>query len=153
MIQLSSAERVELRARAQALQPVVSVAGKGLTPAVVAEIDRALKAHELIKIRTYGHERGQRELLMSEICATLECVAVQHIGNLLVVFRERPHDNPVAAKPMRPSAGRLTKKQQAAGTASAKPMPRRLTQGSAPATPQRRATPNPPRRANNVRGR
>ena len=48
---LSSAERKELKARAHKLEPVVIIGNKGLTAEVVAEIDRALKTHELIKVR------------------------------------------------------------------------------------------------------
>lgn len=151
MIELTPAQRVSLRARAQALRPVVSVAGNGLTPGVLGEIERSLKAHELIKIRTYGIERAQRELLMSEICSKLVCAPVQHIGNLLVVFRERPENVQPAAKPGGAKA-RPTKKQSAAGMSSTKSEPRpRRTQPAV--APRRRATPNPPRRANNVRGR
>lgn len=154
MIELTSAQRRELRARAHSLQPVVSVAGNGLTQSVLAEIDRSLKAHELIKIRTYGIERDERDALMAEICAQLGCAPVQHIGNLLVVFRERPAE--AAAPPKAPTApkGRATKKQISAGVTAAKPAPRRrVAQPAAPTAPRRRATPNPPRRANNTRGR
>ena len=155
MIELTSTQRLSLRARAQALQPVVSVGGNGLTPAVVNEIDRSLKAHELIKIRTHGIERTQRELLMGEICATLDCAPVQRIGNLLVVFRERPAETENLPKPSQAPKGGASKKQLSAGTVPARPLPRRRTAQppAAPTTARRRATPNPPRRANNTRGR
>jgi len=48
---LSPTRRRELKARAHALDPVVFIGGAGLSPAVLAEIDRALKSHELIKVR------------------------------------------------------------------------------------------------------
>ena len=154
MIELTSAERLSLRARAQALQPVVSVAGNGLTPAVLNEIDRSLTAHELIKIRTYGIEREQRDLMMVKICATLKCAPVQQIGNVLVVFRERAAEDEDAVKPQRATKSRATKKQISAGVVPARPAPRRrAAQPATAAAPRRRATPNPPRRANNTRGR
>jgi len=153
MNELTSAERLGLRARAQALRPVVSIADRGLTPAVLNEIERSLLAHELIKIRTYGIERGERDLLMSEICATLKCAPVQRIGNLLVVYRERPVDSEVNATAPRASKRRATKKQLSAGVVPAKPAPRQPVARPAPAAKRRRTTPNPPRRANNVRGR
>lgn len=92
MIELTPVQRRELRARAHHLNPVVTVAGNGLAPAVVAEIERSLQAHELIKVRVQGTERDQREALMAELCATLGAAAVQHIGNILVVWRERRED-------------------------------------------------------------
>lgn len=90
MPNLSPADRRELRARAHHLHPVVSIAGNGLTESVLAEIDRALKAHELIKIRVYGDDRETRTGYMSEICSQLNCDPVQTIGKLLVVFRANP---------------------------------------------------------------
>ena len=50
MDELPSAEKRRLRARAHALNPVVLIGNNGLTPSVVTEIDRSLKAHELINI-------------------------------------------------------------------------------------------------------
>jgi len=57
---LNPAERKALRARAHKLEPVVMIGGKGLTDEVIAEIDRALSAHELIKVRAAGLEREAR---------------------------------------------------------------------------------------------
>ena len=51
---LSPIERKKLKARAHALNPIVHLGDKGLTDAVVAEIGRALTAHELIKVRAGG---------------------------------------------------------------------------------------------------
>ncbi|MGL5632444.1 MAG: YhbY family RNA-binding protein [Azovibrio sp.] len=87
MLQLTSDQRRELRARAHALNPVVSIAQHGLTESVLREIDLSLKAHELIKIRIYNDERAEREAYMTLICETLEAAPVQHIGKLLIVWR------------------------------------------------------------------
>ena len=87
MIEITPAQRRALRAAAHHLNPVVSISQKGLTPSVLAEIDRCLKAHELIKLRLYGIEREHREGLFSEICTTLKCHTVQHIGTLIVLWR------------------------------------------------------------------
>ncbi|MEW5887956.1 MAG: YhbY family RNA-binding protein [Pseudomonadota bacterium] len=97
---LSSALRRALRARAHSLDPVVGVSVNGLSEAVLNEIDRSLKAHELIKVRVYGEERGRREELLSEICERLGAIPVQHIGNIVVVYRE----NPEAGNPSQPQA-------------------------------------------------
>jgi RNA-binding protein len=90
MSELSPAERRELRARAHHLHPVVSIAGNGLTEAVLNEIERALKAHELIKIRVYGDDRDARVEYLAKICSELQCEPVQSIGKLLVVYRPNP---------------------------------------------------------------
>lgn len=123
--QLSPTQRRALRAAAHHLNPVVSISQKGLTPSVLAEIDRCLKAHELIKLRLYGIEREDRDALFAEICSALDCAAVQHIGNLLVLWRENPKDASQESTPARrrkePPA---TKKQAAARTEARNRKPR-----------------------------
>lgn len=86
-IELHSAERRELRAQAHHLHPVVMVGGDGLTPAVRKEIDAALDAHGLIKIRVFSDDRVARELMHQELAAELNAAPVQHIGKLLVLWR------------------------------------------------------------------
>ena len=85
MLQLTSTQRRELRARAHNLNPVVSIAENGLTTSVLAEIDVNLQAHELIKIRVYGDSREDRAAYLEQICAELGAAPVQQIGKLLVV--------------------------------------------------------------------
>ena len=102
MIELSPAQRRELRASAPHHNPVVSIAGNGLTPAVMQEIERSLQAHELIKIKVHGVERNDREMLIHEVCNALEAAPVQHIGTILVVWRKRREEE-------RPSGAAATK--------------------------------------------
>lgn len=123
--QLSPIQRRALRAAAHHLNPVVSISQKGLTPSVLTEIDRCLKAHELIKLRLYGIERENREALFTEICTALDCAEVQHIGNLLVLWRENPKDlaAELALAPRRKTAP-ATKKQAAARSEARNRKPR-----------------------------
>lgn len=100
---LSPARRRELRAAAHHLNPVVSVASNGLSASVVTEIDRALATHELIKVRIYGEDRATRDDLMKAICEQVGAVAVQHIGKLLVLWREKPADA-APVEPLKPAA-------------------------------------------------
>jgi putative YhbY family RNA-binding protein len=103
---LSSARRSELRAAAHKLSPVVIIGDKkGLTDEVLAEIDRSLKAHELIKVRAMTGEREARSVWMEAICEKLEAHPVQQIGKVLVIYRENPKETPVpAARGPRPAA-------------------------------------------------
>jgi putative YhbY family RNA-binding protein len=89
MPELSPARRRELKARAHKLDPVVYVGGAGLSKAVVAEIDRSLKSHELIKVRVNA-DRHVRESMLEEICGKTGAQPVQHIGKIFVLFRENP---------------------------------------------------------------
>src|SRR5690606_38909496 len=72
------------------LDPVVLIGAEGLTPAVRKEIDAALNAHGLIKIRVFGDDRAAREAMFQQLADELNAAAVQHIGKLLVLWRPIP---------------------------------------------------------------
>jgi RNA-binding protein len=99
---LAPTARQALRGRAHRLDPVVMIGADGLTAAVLAEVDRALAAHELIKIRVMSGDGDTRERYLGEICAATGAAPVQHIGKVLVVYRERPAAEPPVAAPRRP---------------------------------------------------
>ena len=113
LIEMTALQRRALRARAHSLHPVASISQNGLSDAVLAEIDRGLKAHELIKVRLYGVERSERETLLAAICIRLEAAPVQHIGNILVVYRANPEAPVKPAKPARKTASRARPKPPA----------------------------------------
>ena len=87
---LTAARRSELRAQAHGLSPVVMIGDKGLTESVVAEVDRALKAHELVKVKAATDEREARAAWMALLCERLGAHPVQSIGKMLVLWRENP---------------------------------------------------------------
>lgn len=87
---LSPRQRSQLKARAHALEPVVVVGNAGLTDKVAAEVDRALTAHELIKIRVAGPDRDARETLCDAIGLRADAAEVQRVGKVLVLWRPRP---------------------------------------------------------------
>jgi len=91
---MTSAERKALKARAHALDPIIHLGEKGLTESVIAEIGRALAAHELIKVRAGGLDRDEREAAFAEICAKLDAQLVQHIGKVLIVYKKKPEPTP-----------------------------------------------------------
>ncbi|MDK4689302.1 ribosome assembly RNA-binding protein YhbY [Kingella negevensis] len=86
---LTKQQIVELKARAHHLNPVVMIGQKGLTPAVIQETATALRAHELIKVRVFGDDRQERITICEELCQATDSQLVQHIGKLLVLYRER----------------------------------------------------------------
>ncbi len=87
---MQAAERRRLRAQAHSLRPVVLVGAAGLTDAVLAEIDGALTAHELIKIRLRLEEREQREAAAARIAERLGAAQVQRVGHVFTYYRPRP---------------------------------------------------------------
>jgi RNA-binding protein len=88
----------ELKAQGQLLPPVVHVGKLGLTPAVLAETDRALSSRELIKIR-FEHDRDERAQLAEQIVAATGARLVQQVGKVAVFYRPKP---PAATAPQSP---------------------------------------------------
>ena len=84
---LTPAERKQKRAEAHHLHPVVAIGNDGATAAVRREIEAALDAHGLVKVRVFSDDRAAREALFAELSATFRAAPVQHIGKLLVLWR------------------------------------------------------------------
>ena len=150
---LSPTERKALRAAAHHLDPVVMLGEAGLSDAVVAETDRALDAHELIKVRVQGDDRQARAQAMTELCSRLGAAAVQSIGKLLVIYRPRPEPTPTRSTPhqpkkqagetrstSRPSVARKPKAKSAQGSRadSNRPSPNRSSTRSGSASTERK---------------
>ena len=91
---LTPRERARLKARAHALEPVVHAGQAGLTSALVAEVDRALTAHELIKVKIGGEDRKARLALADALCAQTNAARVQQVGKVFVLWRPTPEDGP-----------------------------------------------------------
>ncbi len=89
-IQLTPAQRKEHRSGAHHLDPVVMIGGDGLTPAVEKEVDAALKAHGLIKVRVFSDDRAARDEMLATLAEKLDAAPIQHIGKLLVLWRPVP---------------------------------------------------------------
>lgn len=84
---LSIAEKKRFRRIGHELKPVVMTGGQGLTEAVIAEIDRALEDHELIKVRINGEDREERAAAMAAVAAQCKAQAVQVIGKIVLLYR------------------------------------------------------------------
>ncbi len=87
---LSPTQRRDHRAQAHHLDPVVMIGADGLSAAVRKEVEAALGAHGLIKVRVALDEREARERIFHELADGLGAAAVQHIGKLLVLWRPLP---------------------------------------------------------------
>lgn len=89
---LTARERAHLKARAHALEPVVQTGSSGVTDSLVAEVDRALTAHELIKVKIGDDDRAQRAATGDELAARTGATAVHRVGKVLILWRPRPAD-------------------------------------------------------------
>lgn len=75
------------------LKPVVTIAGKGLTENVLAELERALEDHELIKIKLAIVDRDERKETVGNICSQLGAELIQEIGKVALIFRAAKKPN------------------------------------------------------------
>jgi RNA-binding protein len=91
-ISLTARERAHLKGRAHALEPQVQIGHGGLTATVVAEIERALTARELIKVKILGGDREARETIGDAICEKTGAAAVQRVGKVIVIWRPKPDE-------------------------------------------------------------
>ena len=109
---LSAHDLRALRARAHALKPVVRIGQTGASEGVRRELDRALTAHELVKIHAAVDDREERARLLRALCEALDAVAVQTIGKMLVAFRPKPQAEP--KREAAPAAASAQPKKRAA---------------------------------------
>ena len=132
MNELTAMQRKALKARAHSLHPILQLGEKGLTDAVLAEIERALGAHELLKIRAAPFNREERDVTLASICERTGAQAVQHIGKMLVVYRQKPPPETRPAPRRRPASSGWDERKDARD----KPLRRRKSRAAQP--PQRR---------------
>lgn len=90
---LSNAQRKQLRSIGHTLNPVVMVADKGLSEGVMAELERALSDHELIKVRLRA-PKEQRSVWQEELAASTGAEVVQAIGQIVLLYRKNPKADP-----------------------------------------------------------
>ena len=88
--ELSERQRKHLRGLAHPLKPVIRIGNPGLTEAVVKETVRALKDHELIKVKAPGGDRAARDALLDDLAARTVSTLVHRIGNVAVLYRPNP---------------------------------------------------------------
>lgn len=92
----------QLRAIGHKLKPVVTIAGNGLTEGVIAELDRALNDHELIKIKLVVGSREARSTVAADICDRSGAEMVQSIGNIIMILRRTDKPDPRLSNLIRP---------------------------------------------------
>jgi RNA-binding protein len=98
---LSITEKKRFRQIGHQLNPVVMLGGQGLTEGVMAEIERALEDHELIKVRIGGEDREARRAVIDAITGQTRSEAVQIIGKLVLLYRAAKLPHPKLSNVMR----------------------------------------------------
>jgi RNA-binding protein len=87
---LTDAQKKHLRRLGHDRNPIVLVGQKGLTENLVAELDGALLAHELVKLRARVGDRELRDEILAELAKSTRSEIVQRIGNTALFYRRHP---------------------------------------------------------------
>lgn len=85
---LSNKQKQHLKGLAHPLKPVVQLGNNGLTEGVLAEIDSAIKHHELIKVKIPTDDKEEKTLIMDAIVRETGAIKVHTIGHILVLFKQ-----------------------------------------------------------------
>ena len=86
-IALTNAQIRFLRGQAHDLRAMLQVGGKGISEALVVEVDGALEHHELIKVKVAADDREARDAMIAELAERSDAVLVQRIGHVAVLYR------------------------------------------------------------------
>ena len=87
---LTDAQLKYLRRLGHDRNPIVLVGQGGISPNLVAELDRALQDHELVKVRARVGERKTRDQILDELARATGAELVQRIGHVALYYRPRP---------------------------------------------------------------
>ena len=93
-MKMNQEQKKSLRTIGHQLNPVVTVGDKGLADTVVAEIDRALNDHELIKVKVVTEDREDKKAIIDEIVKLTNATLVQTIGHIALLLRKADKPNP-----------------------------------------------------------
>mgnify|MGYP000252860175 CR=1 FL=1 len=84
-----------LKRKAHHLKPIVRIGAAGLTTAVLAELDQALIAHKLVKIRLDAPDRQSRATMIARACENVAAECVQQIGHTATLYRSNPETSEI----------------------------------------------------------
>jgi RNA-binding protein len=87
---LTEPQRKYLRRLGHDRHPIVLVGQAGLGPNLVAELDRALRDHELVKVRARVGDRDERDSILTQMASSTGAELVQRIGHVALFYRRNP---------------------------------------------------------------
>ena len=90
----SNSDKKRYRTIGHNLKPVVIIAQKGITENIRTEIERALKAHELIKIKLVTSSKEEKKNLEDSICTDFNAERIQSVGHVLLIYRAAKNPDP-----------------------------------------------------------
>lgn len=86
---LTTRQRSYLKGLAHALEPIVRVGRARISDPLIAETERSLSSHELIKVRIESDDSSERKLLAAELAVKTSAEVVGSIGKIAILYRQR----------------------------------------------------------------
>lgn len=87
---LTEKQKRHLRGLGHSLKPVVQTGNAGLTEAVLAEAERAIDHHELIKVRLMAADHAERDAMIQTVSDHCGALLVQRVGHIALFYRPNP---------------------------------------------------------------
>jgi RNA-binding protein len=88
--ELNDAQRKHLRRLGHDRKAIVLIGHAGVGPSVIAELDRALEDHELVKVKARLGDRDARDAALAALASSTRAALVQRIGNVALFYRRHP---------------------------------------------------------------
>ncbi|MES2572958.1 MAG: YhbY family RNA-binding protein [Verrucomicrobiota bacterium] len=86
---LTHAQKNDLKARAQRLEPVIKLGQGGISPAFIQSLNEALDQHHLVKVKFVAFKE-EKKILVPQIVEQTQSHLIMRVGNVAVFYREQP---------------------------------------------------------------
>ena len=87
MLALPTKMKNSLKAKAHHLKPVITIGNNGVTENVIAETERALYDHELIKVKIHSNEKAERVEIIEDICNQTNAANINLVGKIGTIYK------------------------------------------------------------------
>ncbi len=85
---LTGNQRSYLKGMANNIDPILQIGKKGITENFVNQVDEALEAREIIKIKVLDNSFLEPKKVANELCTLTDAEFVQSIGSKITLYRE-----------------------------------------------------------------
>lgn len=85
---ITSKQRAYLRGLANTMTPIFQIGKNGIEPAFLKQVEEALEARELIKIKVLENSDLAARDASNEICNAIGCEGIQAIGSKIVLYKQ-----------------------------------------------------------------
>ncbi|NLJ98661.1 MAG: ribosome assembly RNA-binding protein YhbY [Tissierellia bacterium] len=93
---LTGKQRSYLKSMANTMDPIFQVGKSGITDNFIKQIDEALEARELLKVKVLNNSLLEAKEVANDLAEKLDAEFVQSIGNKFVLYRESKENKKIS---------------------------------------------------------